>query len=244
MFKLKSKEQGGHTQGGQPAGVVAKAELRLSNAALILLGAAAGRADGSLPPPPASCLARGKALERVLGSLLKAGLVYEVPVAAEQQAWRMNETGQGVGLAITDAGRRAIGMPEAQSKGSAAAEGPTGKARAPGKPRLATRGHAAAVSPSVSEVSATANTRAGSVGPEQPRQTKQTRLIGLLSEPGGQSVAVLGEALGWLPHTVRAALTGLRQKGFTLTKSKDEAGTTVYRLDGVAGTAGPAAKAA
>ena len=48
----------------------------------------------------------------------------------------------------------------------------------------------------------------------------------------------------WLPHTVRAALTGLRQKGFVLTKSKDDAGTAVYRVEGGAGAAGSAAKAA
>jgi hypothetical protein len=35
---------------------------------------------------------------------------------------------------------------------------------------------------------------------------------------------------GWLPHTTRAALTGLRHKGFVLDKSKREDGTTVYRI--------------
>ena len=244
MIKQNSNELGGHTQGGQPSGAPAKAGSGLSDAALILLGAAAGRADGLLLPPPASCRARGKALERVLGSLLKAGLVNEVPVATEQQAWRRDESGKGVGLAITDAGRRAIGVPAAQSQGTLPAEEPARKARASGKPKLATVDRVAAVSPRVSDVSAAAVTGASPVRPEQPRQTKQARLISLLSEPEGQSVAVLGEVLGWLPHTVRAALTGLRQKGLALTKSKDEAGTTVYRLEGGAGAAGFASKAA
>jgi hypothetical protein len=37
------------------------------------------------------------------------------------------------------------------------------------------------------------------------------------------------EATGWLPHTTRAALTGLRKKGHVLEKSKrDDA--TCYRI--------------
>ena len=37
-------------------------------------------------------------------------------------------------------------------------------------------------------------------------------------------------ATQWLPHTTRAALTGLRHKGFVLDKSKREDGTTLYRI--------------
>ena len=37
-------------------------------------------------------------------------------------------------------------------------------------------------------------------------------------------------ATGWLPHTTRAALTGLRQKGFVLDRSKGEDGRAVYRI--------------
>jgi hypothetical protein len=39
------------------------------------------------------------------------------------------------------------------------------------------------------------------------------------------------EATGWLPHTTRAALTGLRKKGYAIQKSKNPDGVTVYRLD-------------
>ena len=37
-------------------------------------------------------------------------------------------------------------------------------------------------------------------------------------------------ATGWLPHTTRAALTGLRKKGHRLAKSQNAEGRTVYRL--------------
>jgi len=41
--------------------------------------------------------------------------------------------------------------------------------------------------------------------------------------------------VAWQNHTVRAALTGLRQKGHQLARTKDAAGTTVYRITGQAG---------
>ena len=49
------------------------------------------------------------------------------------------------------------------------------------------------------------------------------------------------EATGWLPHTTRAALTGLRQKGYAIEKSKNLDGVTVYRLDEAAASESGAA---
>jgi len=67
------------------------------------------------------------------------------------------------------------------------------------------------------------------------RTTKQAVLIALLSDEAGASVPALAETLAWQNHTVRAALTGLRQKGHVLARTKDAAGTTVYRITGQAG---------
>jgi hypothetical protein len=60
--------------------------------------------------------------------------------------------------------------------------------------------------------------------------TKRAVLIGMLERPQGASVAEIGQRLGWLPHTVRAAMTGLRHAGREVTRSKDAAGQSVYRL--------------
>jgi hypothetical protein len=43
--------------------------------------------------------------------------------------------------------------------------------------------------------------------------TKVAAVIGLLSRAGGASIDDLIVATGWLPHTTRAALTGLRKRG-------------------------------
>ena len=67
--------------------------------------------------------------------------------------------------------------------------------------------------------------------PDMPRaSTKRAMLIGMLERAQGASVAEIGQRLGWLPHTVRAAITGLRHAGREVTRSKNESGQTVYRL--------------
>ena len=59
--------------------------------------------------------------------------------------------------------------------------------------------------------------------------SKQSLLVARLSEPAGARIADLTKELNWLPHTVRAALTRLRQQGYAVTRSKSEEGVTVYR---------------
>jgi hypothetical protein len=67
--------------------------------------------------------------------------------------------------------------------------------------------------------------------PDMPRaSTKRAMLIGMLERAQGASVAEIGQRLGWLPHTVRAAITGLRHAGREVARSKNESGQTVYRL--------------
>jgi len=68
---------------------------------------------------------------------------------------------------------------------------------------------------------------------QEPRAgSKQALVIQLLSRPEGASLNNLVQATGWLPHTVRAALTGLRQRGFEIERLAGEDGRSVYRLRG------------
>ncbi len=187
-----------------PAPPATAAPRRLSDAALLLLGQAAAREDCLLLPPPPALRARGSALQKVLQTLLKAGLVVEVPVATEAQSWRSDDDGARIGLVIAAEGFRAIGLPV-----------PVPAPAAPATP-AAGQGAPPAAEP------------AG-------RTTKQATLIALLSDDAGASVPTLAERLAWQNHTVRAALTGLRQKGHELARTKDADGTTVYRITGQAG---------
>jgi len=65
---------------------------------------------------------------------------------------------------------------------------------------------------------------------QRPASTKRAKLITMLERPDGASVAEIGQRLGWLPHTVRAAITGLRRAGRAVTRSKDADDRSVYRL--------------
>ena len=75
------------------------------------------------------------------------------------------------------------------------------------------------------------------VGPPERRSRHQPRtgakhalILDLLHRAEGASIDDLIAATGWLPHTTRAALTGLRQKGYVLDKSKGPDGRTRYRI--------------
>jgi hypothetical protein len=60
-------------------------------------------------------------------------------------------------------------------------------------------------------------------------RTKRALLIEMLSRVEGAAIGEMVEAMGWLPHTVRAALTGLRRRGFGIERCRT-GGKTTYRI--------------
>ncbi len=60
--------------------------------------------------------------------------------------------------------------------------------------------------------------------------TKQATLVDIMGTPAGASIAAMGAKTGWQPHSVRAALTGLRKRGIAVTRAKDDTETTIYRI--------------
>ena len=50
--------------------------------------------------------------------------------------------------------------------------------------------------------------------------TKQSLVLGLLQKEGGAPLTAIVEATGWLHHTCRAFLTGLRKKGHAIERIK------------------------
>jgi hypothetical protein len=50
--------------------------------------------------------------------------------------------------------------------------------------------------------------------------SKSAAVIALLRREQGATLTEMVEATGWLPHTTRAALTGLRKKGHAIAKGK------------------------
>lgn len=60
-------------------------------------------------------------------------------------------------------------------------------------------------------------------------ESKKDRVIALLRRDGGASLEEISDATGWLPHTGRAMLTGLRKTGLAIEKQKVD-GATRYSL--------------
>lgn len=77
-------------------------------------------------------------------------------------------------------------------------------------------------------------TAAGAARPKP--SSKLGIVLALLETPDGAPLARLVEVTGWLPHTTRAALTGLRKRGYALTSEKqlqvDGRSLSVYRIAG------------
>lgn len=64
--------------------------------------------------------------------------------------------------------------------------------------------------------------------------SKAPQVLDLLRRPEGATLAQLVEVTGSLPHTTRAALTGLRRKGHAIIKDKID-GVTRYTIVAVLG---------
>lgn len=68
--------------------------------------------------------------------------------------------------------------------------------------------------------------------PQDKAKSKKDQLVDLLSAKSGATVPDLAKALDWLPHTVRAALTGLRKAGVKVEKLPAREGEpTRYRIN-------------
>jgi hypothetical protein len=68
----------------------------------------------------------------------------------------------------------------------------------------------------------------------EARPTKLAQSTKLLARARGATMAELGAATGWQPHSVRAMLSGLRKKGFILAKETRKSGDGCYRIAPVA----------
>ena len=66
------------------------------------------------------------------------------------------------------------------------------------------------------------------------RDTKLAEVLALIEREAGASIEELTSATGWLPHTTRAALTGLRKRGYTVLREGKAEGGSVYRITGMA----------
>lgn len=56
-------------------------------------------------------------------------------------------------------------------------------------------------------------------------------LLGRIGNPAGADIDELADATGWQAHTIRAAFSRLRQRGFPIALVTDTDGRKAYRLE-------------
>ena len=184
---------------------------KLTDMQMVILTAAAGRAQGRVLPLPRSLPTNKGARASVLRGLLKKGLIEECPQASGDEVWREEADGERVTLAITGSGLAAIGV------------GPEG---APG----------GATGPVAAEEASTARRPrklpAASAGPSAKSGTKQALLIDLLKRKKGAALSEIVEATGWQPHSVRGAISGSLKKklGLSVISEQVQGRGRVYRI--------------
>ena len=186
----------------------------LTDTHLVILSTAAAREDGTVLPLAASLKLKGGAVTATLNSLLKKGLLAEVPATPDQAAWRQ-EDDRPLTLLISDAGRAAIGV-EAED-----AEPDQSDPDASAQKETASPSRDAMESSIKDKVVALST--AG---------TKQALMVILLCREEGATLDELVAETGWQPHTTRAALTRLRQKGITISRTQEDGRGSIYRIVG------------
>jgi hypothetical protein len=172
----------------------------------VMMMAAAQRNDRCLSAPTTI---KGAALSKVSAKLAKLGLVREIEAKRGAPIWRRDDAGKGYALKLTAAGLKAIAVDEGAQDALEPGEAPQPQAKNGASPDEGGLPDRVAI----------------------PRDgSKLARVIDLLQRSDGATIPNLTEATGWLPHTTRAALTGLRKRGYAVIRERVGAEGSIYRI--------------
>jgi hypothetical protein len=144
-----------------------------------------------------------KAAQKLAATLVQKALVREIRAKPGMPVWRRNEEGRSHALIITKLGLTAI------------------KVEDDGEPEAVDVGAHGSAS----------TDKAASAQSERSTPRQGSKLSSDRSAPPARGVPARGTARhGWLPHTTRAALTGLRRRGYAIERERLEKGGSVYRI--------------
>jgi hypothetical protein len=142
---------------------------------------------------------RGVQLAKMTTSLIDKGLAKEIKAKPGGPIWREDEQGRGFSLKILKAGRDVVSLSSANNVDTVV-EGATPIAvHDVGMGQLVT----------------------GAIKVNGP---KRSLIVGLMQRAEGATIQDLIAATGWLPHTTRAALSGLRKLGIAIERSPADRG--------------------
>lgn len=171
--------------------------------------------------------------------LIDGGFVREVRAKSAEPVWRRDDQGEGAyTLKLTAAGKKAA------SEFDAAA----GDASREPEPSIESKSELSA--PTRHSPNGTLSQTDAGVPPSSPEVrtpvevfrpgSKIAKVIAMLRGDTGATISELISTTGWLPHTTRAALTGLRKRGYAIERSREDA-VTRYKVVN-ASTSAPSAK--
>ncbi len=198
----------------------------LTDSQLVVLSHAAQSDDGAAD---ITDTLKGGAATKVAKTLITRKLMREVKAKPGMPVWRRDAEGRLLSLVILNAGRKALGVMD-QALESATGVRDQARSSSSGisvghlSERIGRRKTTAPRDGGQTRAQVASSTPSARVG------TKKALLIEMLSSSEGASIDALMGATGWLPHTTRAALTGLRHAGYSIERSRRDDGVSVYQL--------------
>ena len=177
--------------------------VKLTDAQLVMMSAAAQREDRCLAAPETM---KGAVVNKAGAKLVKLGFAREIRAKPGVPLWRRDETGRSFALKLTAAGLKAIAVDEEPQDVIKPGEA---------SPQLLPEAKNGVRQDDVGRHAPTAAPRDGS---------KLALLIDLLRRADGATIVDLTQTTGWLAHTTRAAITGLRKRGYAVTRERSDAG--------------------
>ena len=176
--------------------------LKLSDSQLVLLSTASRRSDRLLVRPK---YLRHDALEK----LTRAGLIERVIVTADDPVWHEDDENVRRGYRITSLGLCAIGV----------------------EPEIAIDTPAPDTAFPPAESAPCDADAGGKILTTLRTGSKRALVLSLLQQEPGASLADLMQATGWLAHTTRAALSGLRKRGMVIERLQAVGEPSRYRVN-------------
>ena len=182
--------------------------IKLNQQQLAIVASALTRPDGFAARPTTL---KPSAAAKLVAKLLEHGLVRELRAKGDAPVWREDEHGRTYSLKVLKAGRMLVTAASSTAQDAGADVESVGQLASPEEPRGSSPGP---------DVAAT-----------NKGHTKRALILALMGRSSGATLDELIGATGWLPHTTRAALTGLRKSGFAIERRRDEAGSaSTYRI--------------
>jgi Protein of unknown function (DUF3489) len=203
----------------------ASSAVRLSDTQLVALSAASQREDGVIS---ISDRLKGAAAQKFISTLIEKGLAREVRARPGGPIARRDPDGRAFALVVTKKGQAAIHADNEKGRAT-----PSQKSSKTESAKTAAAVKASGPQPLGDSTGPARPTKEGALeakGDSRPREgTKLAAVIALLVRPDGASLDEMIAATEWLPHTTRAALTGLRKRGYAVERRRIE-GKTRYAI--------------